>query len=203
MLRKAILVAALIASALWLYKPQQKHLPGVIAQDAPRQHKPQSKTPFEFRGHTFIPLASFSIKARVLSKRHYRLDRESKLSPVDLALGWGSMSDAEVLKSFRISQSNRWYSYRTVRWPIPKDEVAQNSANMHMVPATLEIESLLKKTVRGDIVFIQGQLVEIQAADGWRWKSSLTRKDTGKGSCELVLVEHFEITQVQEGSVGP
>jgi hypothetical protein len=36
-------------------------------------------------------------------------------------------------------------------------------------------------------------LIEAQASDGWRWRSSLTREDTGNGACELVLVKSLSI----------
>ena len=31
----------------------------------------------------------------------------------------------------------------------------------------------------------------MRAPDGWRWRSSLTREDTGAGACELVWVERI------------
>ena len=40
---------------------------------------------------------------------------------------------------------------------------------------------------------IEGWLVEARAADGWRWRSSLTRDDTGGGSCELVFVRDLQV----------
>ena len=39
-----------------------------------------------------------------------------------------------------------------------------------------------------DQVRIEGWLVEASAADGWHWRSSLTREDDGAGACELVYV---------------
>lgn len=57
-------------------------------------------------------LANFDIEARVLSKENYYADRESELVPVDLALGWGAMSDSSVLEKLSISQSGRFYFYR-------------------------------------------------------------------------------------------
>jgi hypothetical protein len=38
-------------------------------------------------------------------------------------------------------------------------------------------------------VIVRGYLVEARGADGWRWRSSLTREDTGAGACELIWVE--------------
>jgi hypothetical protein len=32
-------------------------------------------------------------------------------------------------------------------------------------------------------------LVEADGRDGWKWRSSLTRDDTGDGACELMWVE--------------
>src|SRR6185436_7394467 len=59
-------------------------------------------------------LEPFTIDARVLSARHYRWGRESVLSPVDLALGWGPMTNSVVLARLQVRQSGRWYEYR---WP--------------------------------------------------------------------------------------
>jgi len=41
----------------------------------------------------------------------------------------------------------------------------------------------------GQVVHLTGQLIEARANDGWRWRSSLTRDDTGAGACELFRVE--------------
>jgi hypothetical protein len=30
--------------------------------------------------------------------------------------------------------------------------------------------------------------VQVNTPDGWRWRSSLTREDTGGGACEVVYV---------------
>ena len=35
--------------------------------------------------------------------------------------------------------------------------------------------------------------MEVKAQDGWTWRSSLSREDTGGGSCELMLVEEVRV----------
>jgi hypothetical protein len=45
----------------------------------------------------------------------------------------------------------------------------------------------------GSVVRLEGYLVEARADDGWRWRSSLTREDTGNGACELVWVERLDV----------
>ena len=139
-------------------------------------------------GARLQPLAGFSIDARVLSRRDYRLGREAGIAPTDLALGWGRMRDDQVLARLDIEQRGRWYRYT---WhdrspPIPSREIARSSANMHIIPADAAAAAALARIEAGQRVRIDGWLVEIAAHDGWRWRSSLTRDDQGGGACELV-----------------
>lgn len=166
-------------------------LPSLVQPfDPPRQSAvPSSLPPFRLRAATLTPLAGFSIDARVLSRRDYRSDREAELSPVDLALGWGRMRDDAVLSQLDITQSGRWYRYRYGGTPpIPPTEIDRSAANMHMIPGSHAIAAALDDVEAGERVRIDGWLVEAQAPDGWRWRSSTTREDTGQGACELVYV---------------
>lgn len=136
---------------------------------------------------TLVPLAGFSVDARVLGREDYRFGREADYSPTDLALGWGRMTDAAVLAQLSISQGGRWYRYR---WqgepPIPADEIVRSSANMHMVPADDRVAAALARIKPGDRVRIDGWLIRIDGRGGWSWRSSLSREDSGSGACELV-----------------
>jgi hypothetical protein len=135
-------------------------------------------------------LATYSIKAEVLSKARYRTGRESEISPLDFALGWGCMSNQEIIDKLDISQSGRWYQYR---WssipPADPNEIACHSANTHLIPATDEVRSELLAIKSGSIVTLKGYLVLVEASDGFRWASSLSRADTGSGACEVMWVE--------------
>ncbi len=159
-------------------------------QQAPLQRAlDDSVARIQFGGYSIQPLASFQGTARVLSTEHYRLGREAELSPVDLALGWGPMADDEVLDSIEIRQSGRFFFWRTEQFPIPRRDIETHSANMHMIPASMEIDRQLRAVRPGEIIRFRGYLVRIEASDGWRWRSSLSREDTGDGACELVLLE--------------
>jgi hypothetical protein len=138
-------------------------------------------------------LASFTLTARVLGVEHYYLDRGSDLVPVDLALGWGPMSDSGILSRISISQSGRFYYWHVNEFPISRRDIEVHSANMHLIPATSAVEKEIKRVQVGSIVRIDGYLVEARAGDGWRWVSSLTREDTGAGACELIWVEKIEV----------
>ena len=135
------------------------------------------------------PLAGFSIDARVLSREDYSFGREAMLSPTDLALGWGRMREDAVLARLDISQGGRWYQYR---WqgdpPLPPTEIVRSSANMHLIPADAVAAAALSRVRTGERVRIDGWLVEAVAPDGWHWRSSTTRDDSGSGACEVVYV---------------
>lgn len=187
-----ILLIAWGAYHHWQQRAEQ-HGPGVIAADSPQQQRISHAASFPLNSYTITPLAEFSLQARVLSTQRYQLDRAAQLAPVDLALGWGRMSDETVLSRINISQSGRFYFWRVEEFPIPREEIESHSANMHMVPADGTIARQLSAIRVGQRVRIQGQLIEAKGADGWTWRSSLTRTDTGNGACELVLVKSLAV----------
>ena len=151
------------------------------------------KNAFQYADYIITPLAEFQVAARILSSKHYNRGKESELSPVDLALGWGPMSRPEVIEKFSIRQSNRFYFWKTDNFPIPRQDVIANSANMHFIPTTLDIENKLKDLKTGQKVRLKGYLVRIDQDSGWYWMSSLSRSDSGNGACEIVLVDDISI----------
>ncbi len=187
---KLLLFVALISYGAYQHFSNRPvmHGNGVVADSQPTQDA-ANQSNFNVKGYTITPLESFEIEARVLSTEHYAFGREADLSPVDLALGWGKMSDEAILKDIKISQSNRFYYWHVDEFPMPRREIETQSANMHMIPADDAIESTLKSIRSGQVVKISGYLVQANASDGWHWKSSLTREDTGNGACEVVYVK--------------
>jgi len=166
-------------------------LPPLVARGAaPLQSEVPSAMPtLRIEGATLQPLAGFSVEARVLGREDYRMGREADFSPTDLALGWGRMTEDAVLAQLNISQGGRWYRYSWQREPpIPVAEIVRGSANMHMVPADDAVAAALREVDAGDRVRIDGWLVQVTTPDGWRWRSSLTREDSGGGACEVVYV---------------
>ena len=161
----------------------------LVFAEVPQQVSAE-KPAFAFKGFQIRPLAQFTIRARVLSREDYYFGNDATLSPMDLALGWKRMADPAVYGALHITQGGRWYRYS---WkdqpPIPLQEIIESSANMHMIPANTAVRKVLKKAREGSFVQISGYLVEATNAQGWRWTSSLTRSDSGGGSCELVFVE--------------
>ena len=143
-----------------------------------------------FKSYKMNKLSAFEGEFRVLSREDYHTGREAEISPTDLALGWGAMADPQVYKQLSIRQSNRWYYWRYENNPpIPVNDIASSSANTHLIPANKVVAKKLADIDADDMVYLKGQLVEVKSTDGWTWRSSLSRTDTGNGACELMLVE--------------
>ena len=186
------LALALIAGMWWIDHRPVRPPPGPV-DGAPVQSV-STRGVLRHNDHDLEPLADFAITARVLSRENYRFDRAAALSPLDLALGWGPMSDDNVVRHLNISQGGRWYFYR---WsgepPIPVHEMVRHSANMHLIPANDAVADALSRVRPGHVIELRGQLVEARGADGFQWRSSLTREDSGNGACEIVFVERVAL----------
>jgi hypothetical protein len=170
------------------------HPPGILVIKQPLQVNLEPSD-FMMDDYRITRRARFEINARVLSKEPYYMSREADLSPFDLALGWGVMSDQSVLDQIDISQSGRWYRTRyELPPPIPDQQIISNSSNMHMIPARDDIGRSLKKLREGDVITLRGYLVDVDHDSGWHWRTSMSRQDTGGGACEIVFVESLDIT---------
>ena len=186
-------VPFVIGACVWYSHRPVTHGPGQIAPSAPVQHSAAGVGRFDHNEFTIRPLAEFRLTARVLSRRNYSLGRDAKLCPVDLALGWGPMSDEKVLGRLSISQFDRCYMWSLRELSVPREQVEHNSANMHMIPSTPEIKRRLKTLRKGSLIECRGYLVEVTAPGGWLWRSSLSRNDTGQGACEVVWVDELKV----------
>jgi hypothetical protein len=195
-MRKLLIAAALLLVLLGVlthrqHRPLQPE-PGVLAAEPPAQVELDHGAQLQRGDVTLTTRAHFDITARVLSRKDYSGGADARLIPTDLALGWGRMSDSDVLAKIDISQSGRFYYWHVKEFPIPRREIETSSANMHMIPANEDVKRQLKRVRQGELVHITGFLVDASRADGWRWKTSLTRDDTGAGACELIYVERVD-----------
>ena len=160
---------------------------------------PGHATPWDYIGYKVIPLATYWVEARVMHLQKYSDGRNAQVCPIDFAMGWARMSDPAIYGKLNITQDGRFYRWHwTGMPPIPESEIIVSSANMHLVPATTKVWSDLLTVKEGDLLQLDGYLVEITGPDGWHWTSSLRRDDTGNGACELMwvnsvnIVEHLE-----------
>lgn len=104
------------------------------------------------------------------------------------------MSDNQVLKQFEIGQGARFYWWQPLgQVPIPRQQIIEHSANTHVIPADDTVRAQLARLRVGQVVHLTGVLVDGVRDDGVSVHTSLTRSDTGPGSCEIMLVEQMEV----------
>lgn len=187
-----VVIAAVLAWWLWPEAPFRRPA-GAVVSAVPSQTSITGGTPLERAGCRIQPIAVIEMEALVLGAARYRFDAESRLSPVDLALGWGVMSDSAVLNRLSISQDGRWYQYS---WsgpaPGPVRQMGMSSSNVHVIPADDEVERAVLAVRKDDVVRLRGRLVSVSYPDGRQWKSSIYRSDSGGGACEIVWLEKLE-----------
>lgn len=181
-----------VAVPIWLLWPEGRihHAPGVLVSAEPEQAPMKAPKQWDFKGYHFTALATYTIKAELLSKARYRTGRDSEISPIDYALGWGCMSNQAVIDQLDLSHYGRWFEYRWSNMaPADPSEINCHSSNNHLIPASDAVRSQLLSMKVGSIVSLKGYLVQVEASDGFHWVSSLGRYDTGSGACEVMWVE--------------
>ena len=189
-------MAAVVLFAIWqavssrpIHRP-----PGEVAAADPLQselEQPQTIAKGEFQ---VIGQASFSAEVRVLSRERYRLGALADVAPLDIAVGWGPMSDSAVLANIDITQSGRFYFWHyDDAPPIPRSAIESHSANWHLVPANSGIWRRLSGLRVGDVVKLDGMLVNLQNPEMGTLATSLRRDDTGPGACEIIYVQYASV----------
>ncbi len=144
---------------------------------------------FEAHGARFEPKAAYEIEAVVLSTMRYRVGKHSDTAPLDVALAWGPMSDSKVLSQLRIRQNDRYFFWSTSGpLPLPRGDIERHAANVYLSWKSTAVGNVLDDLDAGDVVRLEGALVDIHDADGVM-ASSLVRTDVGGGACEVMWVD--------------
>lgn len=184
--------AALLAAIVWLGLSGRpiKHSPGVLVAGAPLQIDIPPKPLPGVGGWSLTAIAGYHLRGRVLGTKRYRSGVTAELAPVDVAVGWGRMSDQAVLDRFGLSMTNRFFFYEWSDEPaIPVSEIQISAANNHIIAANEDVSRVVRSLRPGHIVTMNGYLVNANGPGGATWNSSLRRDDTGNGACELFYVE--------------
>jgi hypothetical protein len=191
-------ILALVAIGIVVYSIdtiEPRYSPGILIPEEPYQHLTNGTRTWRMGKYQVTALAAYEIRARVLHTESYWMDHGADLSPMDLAVGWGQMSDQSIVDQLEFWQGQRWYRYwpRKSALPVSADEMNAHSANMHMIPANDDMKSALRSVRVGNLVEMTGYLVQVDGPEGFTWRSSLSRTDTGAGACELFRVEKLTI----------
>lgn len=166
-----------------LPEPQQVNIAGSFQPDGMRR------------------VARFDATVLVLSRKSYTGifgDDMADHSPFDLAVAWGEGALADVYGALNIRQSGRFYRWKASHeaWQDPRvRRFRYNSGNWHIVPETDEVMDDFFEVMEGDVVRLEGFLVDIKGPRGSVWKTSRKRTDSGPGACEIFLVSRVELVE--------
>ncbi len=154
--------------------------------------------PFEVlrEGHVCEAFARISMRAVVLARRRYWFGPLT-ISPVDMVLGWGPMSNPVVLRTVRIRLAGRDYEWE-VRPPprIRGQEVGEYSGAIHAIPASLQVRDSILSTRRNHVVRISGHLCNVRTPDGGVFDA--VRGSQAGGERKFVLVDEIQRLQGAE-----
>jgi hypothetical protein len=146
---------------------------------------------------TIKPVASYKISAMVAGKKHYPFNWESVIAPFDLALAWGKLAEPEYDRHMNYSQRDRWYFYHYgpgLHLDIPY--IVSHSSNNHIIPSSENVLKTIRSLSTKERITIEGFLVNVSGSYKGNpvfWNSSLSRRDSGNGSCELFYVNKVRI----------
>ena len=150
-----------------------------------------------------IRVAQYKVNGCVISKEYYSDGWDSLICPVDLLIVWGKLADPGYRRDITFTHGNRWYHYK---WKegnlVDLAYIITHSSNNHILPANGNIYRAIKQIKKKDQIVLEGFLVNVKGTFKNRpvsWNTSLTRTDTGNGSCELFYVSKVRIeTKVYE-----
>lgn len=176
---------------------------GISAKEDPVQTKTEAKSfnkAYGDIGCTIIPQADYKITAKVQSKHKisYWSDTAESLSKYDLALSWGELINSKYDKYISYSQTGRQYMFMYKdECPLTGEYISEHSANTHIIAANNNILSGVKDIKEGDIVYLEGYLVNVfmnNKGNSYEWNTSLARNDNSYNSgCEILYVNKLMI----------
>lgn len=133
----------------------------------------------------------FEGEFRILGSKTYKNDAQAKFSPIDYAVTRGLFTEPEIARQISINQYDRFLNWRMAKPPIAPRLATQLVNNMHIIPANPEVAKQIIQVKRGDLVRLEGNLVEVRDKD-LVWTSALNWDGVGDGACRLIRVESIE-----------
>ncbi len=95
------------------------------------------------------------------SSRPYRWGAAGALLPEDLALAWGPVLEPPYSGGISYSQFSRFFFWRTKDMALNRDTIVTHTANVHVVPRTIRLKRAVRAVDEGDVVRLQGFLVDL------------------------------------------
>jgi hypothetical protein len=84
--------------------PEITQQPGILAPNPPIQTELKNHKTWIYKNHEITSIAKFELICRVLNIKSYGSDKMSDFAPMDIAAGWGKMSDQSIVDQIDIKQ---------------------------------------------------------------------------------------------------
>lgn len=139
-------------------------------------------------------LYGYVLEGRVVTRREFRNDPTSEISPLDLGIVWGDLAEPGRADAFEFRALHRAVRYT----PRPGADLPENwqnkVTNNHLIPASQAVNDALMAVEVGQAVRISGYLVAVTGDTIAPWRSSVRRDDnTLLRGCEIILVTGVEV----------
>lgn len=193
---KSFLITSLTGLLLGCSPPDAQQSTLDTLFNAPIVQTDTDATPFDFKSFTLTPKAQYHITARVLRTEDYWLDPQADIMPTDVALAWGELAKPEHFEQLDVTQWKRWYYWRAEHWFLPRQTIIQSSSNHHLIASNDDIADVIGNLEKGDVITASGYLVDV-TSDRINIDTSLSRKDSGEGACEVFYVKTLDVFTIK------
>lgn len=196
----------LLSCSLWVLAltnkgnfPETTEIHQALLQD-PLQSVTSTK-PFLFNyrgtGYEVAPMADYELWGLVVTHNDIEglmdlTHDENSVDIRDICVVWGNNLRTDDYKQVRYS-SGDFVCYFQYGPGVSFDH--DRLSNSHLLADDAAVRQMILNTRVGDQIHLKGMLVNYRPVDQslyWR-NSSLTRKDSGNGACEVVFVEAYDI----------
>jgi hypothetical protein len=144
-------------------------------------------------------LYGYALEGRVVTRREFRNDATSAISPLDLGIVWGDLAEPGRADAIEFRAVPRAVWYRPGPNAVLTEDWETQVTNNHLIPADAAVNDALMAVEVGTHVRIRGYLVVVTGDGIAPWRSSTRRDDnTIIGGCEIILVTGVEIIQPGE-----
>jgi hypothetical protein len=184
--------------------PDASRIDAGIRESEPVQ-EPSHQRPFVaiIGGYTYTltPKATYDISGLVVSQHRgdamFNLYHKADPGNIkDVCVVWGEDITNGSYRKVRFS-SEEFSCYYSWSGPISPPFNPEKVSNNHLIPATPDVAAAIRAIHIGDQVRMKGLLVDYQVTKADREvftrRTSLTRKDTGNGACEILYVTDLSV----------
>jgi hypothetical protein len=146
-------------------------------------------------------LHGYVLEGRVVTRREYRRDATSAVSPLDLGIVWGDLAEPGRADAIAFRAVPRGVNYRPGPEAVLPADWEEQITNNHLIPADAAVNAALMAVEIGQRIRIRGYLVAVTGDGIAPWRSSTRRDDnTIIGGCEIIFVTGVEVLPPEDGS---